>query len=275
MSPVFLHVCRRVEILVSHLQVDLYPNDPTTLDDISAFVRIVHTHLYSLQLRFHPLPPSSATEAKGKGKEKGRRTTASDPSPGPNQADPSDGEVRSGTVEPRRKVFHLPSIIGYRGTTKSALEPAFPELQTLRLKGFGFTSSLEANILQEAPNLCTIDIACQPVSLSRGYDIIEILKTYCPLLENIRLEIALGSTTIPYLATSEERRDESGRELCSFVKQVFLPVGENSEASRQMGSSEARPGSLRRLRSLDLLCRDFTASISVEEWVSTRAGRTK
>lgn len=261
-------------VLSSHLQIDLYPNDPTFLEDVSAFLRIVHTHLYSLQFRFHPLPRPSVFNSKGKGKQKDGPAAPSDPTANDIRFDHA-GEPAVGTVEPRRKVFHLPSIGAHQSTSKMEREPALPELQTLRLKGFGFTSSLEANILRQAPNLSTLDIACQPVPLSRAYDINESLKMHCPLMEILRLEVDLGMTAMPYVATSDERRTELGRELWSFVKQTFLPTNGNGNTPQNSSSAEARPGSLRRLRSVDLLCKDFAACVDFEEWVCLQLGRIR
>lgn len=183
-------------------------------------------------------------------------------------------EPASDTVEPRRKVFHLPSVSAHQSTTKSERAVAFPELQTLRLKGFGFISSLEGNILQQASNLSTLDIACQPVPLSRAYDIIENLKMHCPLLENLRIEVDLGMTATPYVATSVDRRKDLGQELWSFVNQIFLPTSGNGHTLRNNSSAEARPGTLRRLRLIGVLCADFAATISLEEWVSLHGDRT-
>jgi hypothetical protein len=64
----------------------------------------------------------------------------------------------------------------------------FKYQKTLRLRGFGSISNLDTAILQQAPKLSTLDIACHPIPLSRAYDVVETLRQHCPLLENLRIK---------------------------------------------------------------------------------------
>lgn len=265
---------RLPQSLFSHLQLDLYPNDPTSLDDISTFLRIVHTHLHSLQFRFHPLPLSSNVDSARKGKGPGGLASSAGRELDNRPLEDAVPQTPPETVEPRRKLFHLPCVAGFTNPSGPEGEPVFYELQTLRLKGFGAISTLEANILQQAPNLCTLDMACQPVALSRAYDVIESLKMYCPSLENLRMEIDPSATASSrYAERSTVKEQNLDREICSFISKIFTPSNRSGSTTRSSDPAQAHRGSLRSLRSVDLLCVDFAAKIGLEDWVCSRATR--
>ncbi|KAJ9112339.1 hypothetical protein QFC19_000759 [Naganishia cerealis] len=237
---------------VRHLQVNLYPPDLTSLGDISAFLAIINTHLYSLRFRFHPLSRYSNPNA-------------------PMEAGSTNREPDSST--PFRKVFHLPRVRQVDSGQGIKHAPTFPHLVTLGFRGFGAISTLETSILQEAPTLGTLDIASHPLYISRTFDLVETLHSSCPALRNLRLEIDSGfavNDLTPYTEYVEYGRTNhrhSEGEVLTLLHKIFSARTTSGIPSSTLESAaDESCGSFSNLRKVDILSKGLRAVVTLEQW---------